>query len=282
MPSDDDVRQEMRKKQQMRKEHWLCQFCNEDECKQVVAWLREEGLDRPDDFERRLERATYLREIGNDWYKKRDYRRSLLCALGVIHYLDFTPKEQLALPDDDRRRMHEAMARVLTNTAAVFLQRGDFVNTISVADTGLRCMSKLPGADFISLRAKLLYRRGLARGEPGPTRDLKLARSDLYEAARLEPQNSKIRTCLETCKEIIAAERDSRSRGGDGVSDLSPSSGPTDSSKASATTEGAILCDAKCSTLGCFLRQALDSGRSQLPLVAVCILGPVLAVCFMQ
>merc|ERR1712050_819967 len=71
-------------------------------------------------------------------------------------------------------------------------------------------MGKLP-KDFgerDAYRVKLLYRRGLAHGEPGPYRDLDQAREDLTKAATIDPQNREIRMCLDNCKEMIKKERE--------------------------------------------------------------------------
>merc|ERR1719436_1138584 len=89
----------------------------------------------------------------------------------------------------------------------IFIKRGDFHNAVNAVDGGLMCLDKLPREENQAMRVKLLYRRGLAKGEPGPANDVVGACEDLTEAARLEPTNREIRTCLENCKELVRVGR---------------------------------------------------------------------------
>jgi len=198
---------DMKQVQAMVREQWLSHFCSEEELQQLVYWLHSEGLDRPELFEERLEHSVYLRNLGNEQFKKSDYRRALHCALGAIHALDFTAKQQLDFTEEQRKQTAEALLPVLSNLTMILLKRGDFANAIKAAGCGLRCARKLPEDETTAARAKLLYRRGLARGEPGTARDLEGAKEDLADAARLDPFNHEIRTCLETCKELIRTSR---------------------------------------------------------------------------
>merc|ERR1711879_86643 len=84
---------------------------------------------------------------------------------------------------------------------------GDFTNAVKAGDVGMKAVRKLPLEESASLRAKLLYRRGLARGEPGPSQDLERAWSDLVDAAKLEPKDFDIRRCMENCKTLLKKER---------------------------------------------------------------------------
>merc|ERR1712217_433437 len=95
----------------------------------------------------------------------------------------------------------------------VLLKRGDYENAAKAASAGiLRCLDKLPKdwPERTAFRIKLHYRRGLARGEPGPGRDIEGAKEVLAKAASLDPTNKEIRTCFENCKEIIRKEKEEK------------------------------------------------------------------------
>eukprot|EP00928_Gymnodinium_smaydae_P056348 TRINITY_DN39740_c0_g1_i2.p2 TRINITY_DN39740_c0_g1~~TRINITY_DN39740_c0_g1_i2.p2 ORF type:complete len:274 (+),score=81.10 TRINITY_DN39740_c0_g1_i2:58-879(+) len=202
----EQAREERRKEQQMRGEYWLREICSEEEYGAILRWLREEGLDRPDGIDARLERSTYLRELGNEQYRKADYRRALHCGLGCIHYLDFCPEEQLQQSAEERLKVAEALALVLCNVAMIFLKRGDFENAAKVATLGLRCAERMPEDARAPIVVKLLYRRALATAEPGDGLDLEASRKDLLRAARLDPTNGELRRCLENCKALLRGE----------------------------------------------------------------------------
>eukprot|EP00439_Symbiodinium_sp_Y106_P045721 s1679_g5.t2 len=206
LPSDAS-KQEFLKQREMRKEHWLRSFC-EDNCehRQLLHWLLEEGLSRPEDFQDRVHHAHRLRELGNKWYRTDDFRRALHCNLGAIHAVDFTPHEQMDMTDEQRLAVARELLPVLSNLAQVFLKRGDFGNVVKAAHLGLRNANKLPGDEADTFKAKLRYRRALALGEPGPDHNLESSLDDLREAARLMPTSTEIRSCLHKCKELLHGE----------------------------------------------------------------------------
>lgn len=190
----------------MIQEHWLLHFCEKDEKKQLLQWLNEEGLGRPREFEDRVAHAEKLKRMFKEWYDQNDFRRALHCIMGAVHALDFMPSEQLSHSEEQRNRASQLMLPIMSNAAMVFLKRGDFNNAAIAASAGLRCSKKLPEEETKDIRKLLLYRRGLARGEKGPARDLEGARSDLTEAARLDPNNREIRKCLDNCKALAKKE----------------------------------------------------------------------------
>lgn len=200
----------MSQEKEMLREQWLRYFCSDEEYEQLLMWLQSEGLSRPLLFEDRIAHAARLRELGNDWYQRSDWRRALHCALGSIHSLDYKPAEQLGQSDEQRNQVVEGMLPVISNLAMILLKRGDFGNAAKAASVGLRCLEKLPkdSPTRVPFKVKLLYRRGLARGEPGPDRDLEGAREDLAKAAQLEPSNREIRICLDNCKELMRKEKE--------------------------------------------------------------------------
>jgi len=190
----------------MIQEHWLLYFCEKEEKKQLLQWLDEEGLSRPREFQDRLAHAEKMRKMSNDWFNKDDFRRALHCIMGAVHALDFIPSVQMSHSPEERAQVSLAMLPVMSNAAMIFLKRGDFFNAVQAASAGLRCAQKVPDEEANPFRAKLLFRRGLARAEKSDARDLDAARADLAEAAKLEPQNKDIRTCLDNCKSLTKKE----------------------------------------------------------------------------
>ena len=69
-------------------------------------------------------------------------------------------------------------------------------------------VNKLPPEECHGFKAKLRFRRALARGEPGPERDLEQALEDLREAAHLMPQSADVRKCLANCKRLLRGEEE--------------------------------------------------------------------------
>eukprot|EP00929_Paragymnodinium_shiwhaense_P118856 TRINITY_DN90753_c0_g1_i1.p1 TRINITY_DN90753_c0_g1~~TRINITY_DN90753_c0_g1_i1.p1 ORF type:complete len:283 (+),score=47.42 TRINITY_DN90753_c0_g1_i1:119-967(+) len=193
-------------RQALRAEYWLQHFCNDEEVSVIMQWLREEGIERPEGVEERIAHAKYLRTRGNEFYKLQDGMRSLRFCLGALHCMDFTPQEQGQLSDVERQQTADGLVSVLGNLALVFLRRRDLVNAIRAATAGLKITHKLPKEVARQRRAKLFYRRALARGEQGPSYDLESARDDLKEAALLEPQSVEIRHCLENCKALMRGD----------------------------------------------------------------------------
>lgn len=194
-------------------ERLLRHFCLEEECTQVLDWLKKEGISRPEDFEGRMTIANNLREQGNARYQASDYQGSMMYALGALYSLDFSQAKQFLQNDKQKQEVNEALVPLLSNLSIVFLKRGDAYNSTRAADLGLDRMKRLPASEFEQLRAKLLFRRGLAKGQ---TRDFTDALENLREAAKLMPTNRDVRRALDNCKVAIQRERgkpDDRWRG---------------------------------------------------------------------
>jgi tetratricopeptide (TPR) repeat protein len=192
---------------EMLRELWLYHFMGKEEREQLLNWLAQEGLTRPERFEDRVKHAEYLRNLGNDWYHKEDFRRALHCVLGAVHCLDYPPLWQQDQSEEQRRELAEAMLPVMSNLSMVCLKRGDFQSADTAASSGLLVAKKLLVEETAKLCSKLHYRRALARGEQGPQRDYDGAHSDLVEAARLDPSNREIRACLKQCNDLRQQER---------------------------------------------------------------------------
>lgn len=182
----------------------LRHFCLEAECTQVLKWFGEQGRSRPEEFEDRLVLAAALREQGNKLFQAADFEGAMLHTLGALHCADFSQARGCLQTDAQKRELHEHLVRIISNLSIVFLKKSDAYNAARAADLGLEYARRLPAASVEQIRAKLLFRRGLARGQ---TRDFVDARADLREAARLMPDNREVRHALENCK---AFEREDR------------------------------------------------------------------------
>mmetsp|Transcript_44627 Transcript_44627/g.100011 ORF Transcript_44627/g.100011 Transcript_44627/m.100011 type:complete len:299 (-) Transcript_44627:91-987(-) len=220
LPSDESMKQEFRRQRDMCKEHWLRSFCEEEtEHRQLLHWLIEEGLCRPQEYQDRVEHAHRMRKLANDWYHKDDFRRALHLNLGAIHAVDFTPQEQKDMTDGQRQTIARELLPILSNLAQVFLKRGDFGNVMKASHLGLRNVNKLPLEEGTPFKAKLRYRRALALAEPGPERNLEASLEDLQEASKLMPGSAEIRTCLRNCKRLLRKDlaTDDKEAAGEGA-----------------------------------------------------------------
>lgn len=184
-------------------EYWLSHLCNDEDRSQILVWLQQEGLSRPEGFAARMEHAQLLRKRANEFFGKEDFRRALHLGLGALHCLDFRPAEQISHSEDQRKQVRSNLVPVMSNLCLVFMRRGDVENILRAADAGLHAAEKLPDGEMTMLRAKLLYRRALARGEAGPNQDLAAARRDLRESARLAPADHEIRASLDVCSKLM-------------------------------------------------------------------------------
>jgi tetratricopeptide (TPR) repeat protein len=179
-------------------------FCLEAECEEVIKWFGKEGYSRPSDFKGRLSLAAKLREKGNQQFQEEKWDSAMMHALSALHVLDFSKGAGMSHSDAQKKETFEALVRTLSNLSIVFLKRGDNYNTARAADLGLDFAKRHPGPETDQLRAKLLYRRGLAKGQQRSFED---AKADLLEAARLQPDSREIRKALENCKVLMVRER---------------------------------------------------------------------------
>merc|ERR1712039_690225 len=142
--------------------------------------------------------ATELKQQGNLKYQANDFQNAMMCALAALHAIDFSQAKQFLQKDPQKRQVNEVLVPILSNLSIVFLKRGDAYNSTRAADLGIETLKKLHGGEdaekLDQLRAKLLFRRGLAKGQ---TRDFTDALVDLREAARLMPSERDIRKAYE-------------------------------------------------------------------------------------
>lgn len=185
-------------------ERLLRHFCLEAECTQVLDWFKDQGYSRPEEFEGRLQLSSSLREKGNIRYKASDFEGAMMHAFGALHCIDFSQARSALQTDAQKREVHESLLPILSNLSIVFLKRKDAYNSARAADLGLDYARKLPAGSAEQLRAKLLFRRGLARGQKNEFAD---ACVDLREAAKLMPDNRDVRHALENCKAAIRQQR---------------------------------------------------------------------------
>jgi len=181
-------------------------FCLEEECQQVLQWFNEQGFERPEGHDERVALAGKLRELSNEKYEASDFQSAMMYALGSLHCLDFSQARSALQNDAQKQQVLKLLVPVLSNLSIVFLKRsGDGYNAARAADFGLERLKRMPqDADASKFRAKLLFRRGLAKGQ---TKNFVEARADLREAARLMPDNREIRKALENCKAADAQQK---------------------------------------------------------------------------
>mmetsp|Transcript_29482 Transcript_29482/g.63870 ORF Transcript_29482/g.63870 Transcript_29482/m.63870 type:complete len:284 (+) Transcript_29482:50-901(+) len=182
----------------------LRHFCLEEECKEVRKWIEEKGHVRPSEIEARIEGAGKLRKLSNDRFEAGDYQEAMLLALGSLHFIDFSQANSVTQTEEQKGAVVSILVPLLSNLAMIFLKRsGDGYNAARAADLGLqqvKLLSTQEASTATKFRAKLLYRRGLARGQ---SRDFAAALPDLREAAKLMPENREIRKVLENCKQAL-------------------------------------------------------------------------------
>lgn len=138
-------------------ESLLQRFCSKEEHQQVLQWLTRGRLERPHGFESRVEHAQRLSELGNAWYRCKNLRRALHCALGALHALDWSPAEQLNFSEEEQACIAKVLVPVFSNLAMLFLRRGDFVNSEKASVLSLRCAQELPNELCINLHTQFLF-----------------------------------------------------------------------------------------------------------------------------
>ncbi len=150
----------------------LRHFCLETEAELVVNWCSKHSARSATDPNERITRALELKEKGNLALKGSKYDVALHLYMAALHHLDFSESARKKLQNAaDAKKLTEAILIVLLNLSLVFLKRNDFYNTDRAATLGLWYADKGRSSDDEqeNARAKLLYRRGLARfkGAPG-------------------------------------------------------------------------------------------------------------------
>lgn len=184
-------------------------FCLDEERKQVLDWFEGQGFSRPDDFHGRVKLANKLRELGNKRYQASDFNSAMMHALGAMHCIDFSQARAALQGEPEKGEVLKALVPILSNLAMIFLKRGDAYNAIRAGDLGIDRASRweqlaTDKPEVERHRAKLLFRRGLAKGERKEFVD---ARADLREAAKLMPNDREIRKALENCKAGAVQQR---------------------------------------------------------------------------
>eukprot|EP00927_Polykrikos_kofoidii_P077167 TRINITY_DN74138_c0_g1_i1.p1 TRINITY_DN74138_c0_g1~~TRINITY_DN74138_c0_g1_i1.p1 ORF type:complete len:282 (-),score=45.33 TRINITY_DN74138_c0_g1_i1:402-1247(-) len=192
----------------------LRHFCLEKECEDVRDWFAKEGFTRPEECDKRVELGIRLKDIGNSKFLSGDHLSAMMHGLGALYCLDFSQANYIMQTDEEKVLVRKTVVPVLSNLSIVFQKRGDAYNSLRAADLGLEYVKKLPSeVNTGSLRAKLTFRRGLAKGQK---REFEAALVDLREAAKLVPTDRDVRRALENCKLAIQQERggpDDRWRG---------------------------------------------------------------------
>mmetsp|Transcript_21141 Transcript_21141/g.63049 ORF Transcript_21141/g.63049 Transcript_21141/m.63049 type:complete len:257 (-) Transcript_21141:37-807(-) len=178
-------------------ENLLEHLCLEEEAKEVRGWVAEK-TPRPAGLDKRLSSAAKLRGKGNVAYERKEWDAAVWLYLAALHHVDYSLKDSRADKLGDSvvgtAKLQEEVARVCANLAAAFSAKDDAYNAARSAALGLDYAEKCRSVkdDKRALRAKLLYRRGVARsrnaGRPnaGPNDTVEDGLADVKEACRLD------------------------------------------------------------------------------------------------
>lgn len=174
-------------------------FCIEDEVTHLLSWFSSQGHTRPEYFSERIKLGDVFREKGNELVKKEDWQGAMLNLLSGLHCIDFSHVRRQLQSADETGIVNQAVVRIVSNLSLVFLKRGDGYNSARAADLALEYLKKsgFTREESDAFRCKLLFRRGLAKGQ---RKEFEEALPDLKEAARLAPQDREVRKALENCK----------------------------------------------------------------------------------
>lgn len=157
--------------------------------------------------EERMKAAMEAKDAGNQLFKTGDHQqaqRSYADALRLLG-LEGTDQAESQAEDNDPKwsdaARHEArnalLVSCLLNSAQCALKLESSAEAIRHASAALK---------FDPLNSKAFYRRGLAEMM---CRSFHNAKSDMLQAARLEPRNKEIRTLLQDCtRQLQGLERD--------------------------------------------------------------------------
>ena len=178
-------------------ENLLEHLCLAEEAKEVRGWVAEK-TPRPAGLDKRLSSAAKLRGKGNVAYERKEWDAAVWLYLAALHHVDYSLKDSRADKLGDSvvgtAKLQEEVARVCANLAAAFSAKDDAYNAARSAALGLDYAEKCRSVkdDKRALRAKLLYRRGVARsrnaGRPnaGPNDTVEDGLADVKEACRLD------------------------------------------------------------------------------------------------
>ncbi len=187
-------------------------FCLEKEVESLAEWCQK-NAPRPSEAKERIAKAKELRTKGNRAYEQKKHDAAAWTYLAALYHLDFSQKDQVAgdlLPTGSlarRREWHTEVASVLSNLTQAFLSKPDAYNAERAADLGIWFAGKLRTASDgqEALRAKLLYRRGIAK-ESGGKAALHEAYDDVKAACELVKPDAKMAAALNRLK--AAAKRE--------------------------------------------------------------------------
>lgn len=138
-------------------------FAIESEAKSLRDWVSKSEVPRPEGWSSRLAVAQRRKEEGNVAYGKEEWPMAVWLYLAALHALDYSKKDKVK-DDIDVQVWQKTVCVILSNMAAAFGAKDDAYNAIRAADLGLGFAEKLGNP---TLRAKLLYRRGLAKEKKG-------------------------------------------------------------------------------------------------------------------
>ncbi|CAJ1435224.1 unnamed protein product [Effrenium voratum] len=179
-------------------------FVSEEEEKDIIAWNKENGHDRSDIFEFRLEAADKLREEGNELFKAGDFDTARQRYYGAIWHLDFDIGQQWNLMEKHQMDLNTRKLKAVSNICGAYLKAKDWVNTKKAADIGLRHLEKAELTDN-EAKGKFLYRKGFANLQRGFAED---AYASFKQADALIPGDKQVRLALKEAAELQKADRE--------------------------------------------------------------------------
>lgn len=241
-------------------------FCLENECEELVKWMAEKGYERPDGCDERLALAQRLKESGNKCFEVQDFAGAMMHALAALHCVDFSQGRSFVQNDEQKQQTNNLIVAILSNLSLVFLKRDDAYNSVRAADCGLQRVKKMDAAESDAFRAKLLFRRGLARGQE---RDFAQALTDLKEAARLSPSDRQVRKAYENCKVAVSRQRGAPDDAWRGLLTESPDEARRDAQRKRKIRRGREVAQ---EILGACRK------RENLKVIVLVILGPLVGI----
>mmetsp|Transcript_57644 Transcript_57644/g.137080 ORF Transcript_57644/g.137080 Transcript_57644/m.137080 type:complete len:323 (-) Transcript_57644:15-983(-) len=92
---------------------------------EVKAWCRENGHDRPDFFEPRLDKADELRVEANGYFKRGEYDDALQRYLGAVWQLDYDPSQMMSLQPEHQEDLDRRKLKAIKNICLTCLRMAE-------------------------------------------------------------------------------------------------------------------------------------------------------------
>lgn len=255
----------------------LRHFCLETEAEDIIKWCAENAP--PAATARlRVDKAAELRQKGNQALAHKQPAEALHIYLAALHHLDLSEKDcmqdNIIKGEAIQREWHEALAVLLGNIAQACVDKTDAHNGERAADLGLRYADRLRTmADAQEARrAKLLYRRGLAKEIGGNAEE---ALADVQAACALVTTDKAMREKLSRLRAAAARERkQSCMRGMFGGTDPAPAAQP-DEAKSSGGIQSSAWWSSWESSWESTVGRHLSTSLSDVAMLLVGVIGVI-------